>query len=164
MFKQSLTELLPINQINIDNATARKIITSYATAFNELETICQLMLEFSKEKATLNETKFRADMDSLIRFGTNSMDLLGKDEYEKTQLAKVKVQLQAFITCFNQLDQLQRTMIYYSYIKNESAVKIAKLRLFDKQAYSVRTLYRKNNEASILLAKKIKWYKIQHNF
>jgi len=158
MLNQQFSELLPINQLNINSAAARKIIAPYAAIFNELATVCQLVLEFSSEGATLNEAKFMADMDELIRFDTNSLDLLIQDEYETTQMTKIKSQLQTFIICFNQLEHFQRIIIYYSHLKNESAIKIIQLRLSGKQAYSVRTLYRKNNEASILLAKKILWY------
>ena len=158
-----LTELLAINQLNINHATARKIVASYAATFNELATVCQLILEFSKDCAILNESKFIADMDALIRFGTNSQDSLTQDEYKESQLAKIKEQLLTFITCFNQLEQFQRIIIYYSFLKKESAVKIVQLRLNEKRGCSVRTFYRKNNEASILLVKKIKWHKIKHS-
>ena len=165
MLKQSNTELLPNNQLNITHTAARKVIASYAATFKELEEVCQLILEFSKEDATLNETKFIADIDVLISFGIEPLDLmLIKDEYEKPHLRQIKAQLQTFITCFNQLEKLQRIIIYYSYLKNESAVKIVQLRLSEEQSYSVRTFYRKNNEASILLVKKIRWHKIKHNF
>ena len=163
MSKQLITELLPNNQLNIDHATARKVIASYAATFNELATVCQLILEFSKEGATLNESKFISDMDALISFGTNPLDLMVQDEYEEPRLRKIKTQLQTFIACFNQLEKLHRIIIYYSYLKNESAVKIAQLRLNERRSYSVRTFYRKNNEASVLLVKKLKWHKIKHN-
>ena len=161
MSKQSITELLPNNQLN--HTTARKVITSYAATFNELATVCQLILEFSKECATLNESKFISDMDELISFSANPLDLHIQDEYEEPQLKKIKAQLQTFIVCFNQLEKLQRIIIYYSYLRNESAVKIVQLRLNEKQSYSVRTFYRKSNEASVLLAKKIRWHKLKQN-
>ena len=154
--QQQLTEFLPIS-----HTTAKKIIGSYAATFNELATVYELMPEFSKDDATLNEAKFIADMDVLMQFDTDSLDLLIRDENEEFQMTKMERQLQTFITCFNQLDQLQRIIIYYSYFKNESAVKIVQLRLKEKHVYSIRTFYRKNNEASILLAKKLKWHKIK---
>lgn len=149
--QQALIELLSINEQKIDNATARKIIASYAAVFDELATVCQLVLEFSEEGSTLNEAKFLADMDAL------SLDLLSlDDEYEENQLTKAKTQLQIFITCFNQLEYYQRIIIYYSFLENESAGKIVQQRLHTKQ--SVRTFYRKKNEVSNLLVKKIKWH------
>lgn len=156
--QQALIELLSINEQNIDNATARKIIASYAAIFNELSAVCQLVLEFSIEGATLNESKFMVDMEAL------SLDLLSlNDEFEENQLTNTKAQLQTFIKCFNQLDQAQRTIIYYSFFKNESASSIVQILFNAKQTYSVRTFYRKKNEASVLLVKKIKWYKIKQN-
>jgi len=157
-------ELLSINQLNINHASARKIIESYAATFNELATVYQSILEFSKKDATLNESKFMNDVDALVRFGIDPLYLLTQDEYEEVQLVKIKAQFQAFITCFNQLDPLQRVIIYYSYFKSESAVKIVHLRLNENQTYSERTVQRKKKEASILLAKKLNWYKIKHNF
>ena len=164
MSKQSLTELLPDNQQNITHTTARKVIASYATAFSELADVCQLVLEFSKEGAILNESKFIADMDALISFDTDPLGLQIQDEYVESHMTKTKEQLQTFIMCFNQLKKLQRIIIYYSDLKNESAVKIVQLRLNEKRTYSVRTFYRKNNEASILLVKKIMWHKKIKNF
>ena len=159
--QQPLTELLPINQLNINHSIARKIIGSYAATFNELATVYELIPEFSKDDATLNEAKFIADMGALMRFDTDPLGLSTQGENEESQMIKIELQLKTFITCFNQLDQLQRIIIYYSYFKNESAVKIVQLRLNEKQTYSVRTFYRKNNEASILLVKKLKWHKVK---
>jgi len=161
--QQTLIELLSINEQNIDDATARKIIASYAAMFNELESVCQLVLEFSDQRATLNKAKFLVDIEALICFGTSSLDFLNHDDYEDNQLTKTTEQLHTFITCFNQLDHAQRIITYYSYLKNESASKIVQKRLNAKQRYSVRTFYRKKNEASILLVKKIKWFKIKNN-
>ena len=164
MLKQSVAELLPINQNDDSNniVEAKKIISSYASAFNELASICQLKLEFDRIEATLNESKFIDDMDAFIKFGVDPLALLVQDEDEKTELSKIKMQLQAFIESFNELDQSQRIIIYYSYFKNESAIKIAQLRSNEDYRYSESGVWRKKNEASILLVKKLKWHKIRH--
>ena len=153
--------LLPLNYQNkSDTATIRKILTSYATVFNELKSVCQLNLEFQKD-STLNESKFVKDMDSLLQFGKEPLDLESQ-ENELIQLSNVKVKLQAFISCFNQLEELHRTILYYSYFKNESCVKISQMRLKKNQKYSESTVWRYTHEASILLIKKLRWHEIKY--
>jgi len=159
MLKKSFSSALPVYKEGIDSASAKKIINSYTEVFKELEDVYQVRLEFSKEDSTLKEAKFIEDIDMVAKFGAEPADLLMQNE---SLLSTIKLEIQIFITCFNELEQLQRTIIYYTYFKGESAVKIAQLRLSGKQTYSTRTIQRKSSDAVLLLIKKIRWHQIKH--
>lgn len=161
MLKKTFLEAFPVDTKEVNLASARRTIASYTEMFKELEEVYRVKVEFSKEDSTLKEAKFSEDLSDVTKFGTEPIDLITQNEHEETLLLTVKTELQIFITCFNELDPLGRIIIYYTYFKGESAIKIAQLRLDKKHTYSARTIQRKSSDAVSLLIKKIRWHQIK---
>ena len=71
-------------------------------------------------------------------------------------------QIDDFVFCFNRLERLFRIILYYSFFKRESALKISLMRLDGNLIYSSRSVLRKRTEGIDQFVKKlqcVKWLK-----
>jgi len=78
--------------------------------------------------------------------------------YERTMSEIIKKDdainaIDVFTNCFNRLDKLARTILYYSFFKKESSLKVSQLRLSGEMTYSPRSVLRKKHEAVERLVK-----------
>lgn len=60
-----------------------------------------------------------------------------------------------FIFCFNQLEKIQKIILYYSLFKKEGGTKISQMRLDGELKYATRTVYRRREEGIERLIKKL---------
>ena len=65
-----------------------------------------------------------------------------------------------FVFCFNRLDRLFRIIIYYSFFKKESALKISQMRLDGSLTYASRSVLRKRAEGCAQLVKTLRCVKL----
>ena len=71
-------------------------------------------------------------------------------------------QIDNFVFCFNHLERLYRVILYYSFFKRDSALKISQIRLNGNLTYASRTVLRKRIEGTDQFVKKlqcVEWLK-----
>jgi len=155
--KEYQAKLLWIENI-LDGSQLIEAIKSNAIGIKSRADIQTIYLE------TINKqgNKVTTEHGQLIR-STSQKNI----EYERVMKNIIKKDeainlIDEFIFCFNRLERLFRIIIYYSFFKKESALKISQMRLDGHLTYASRTILRKRTEGCEQLMKTLrcaKWLK-----
>jgi len=145
------------NDNTLDGSQLINAIKSYVIDIESRSNIQTIILETVNEQG-IKVTEFGHQVHS-----TSQKNI----EYERLMKKIIKKdeainQIDDFVFCFNRLDRLFRIIIYYSFFKKESALKISQMRLDGNLTYASRSVLRKRAEGCEQLVKTLrcaKWLK-----
>ena len=140
------------NGDKLDGSTLISTIKSHIVC---LESRCQVQIIFLEKTNKKGETSLEEH-----GYQINSMSQKNNEEDRvmATLIKKEDIirQIEDFTFCFNCLEHIHRIILYYSFFKNESILKITQMRLIDgSMKYACRSILRKRNEGITLLAKRL---------
>lgn len=155
--KEYQTKLLWDGNI-LDGSQLINAIKTHVVALESRSAIQTIYLETINKQGDKVTTEYGYKIHSTSQKNT---------EYERAMTKIIKKdeeinQIDEFVFCFNRLERLFRIILYYSFFKRESTLKISQMRLDGNLTYASRSVLRKRTEGADQLVKTLrcaKWLK-----